>query len=385
MQRRSVALLIETSNAYARGLLDGIIAYQREHDLWSIYLGEQDRGAIPPGWLKNWNGDGIIARIETEAIASIVRRTRLPMVDVSAARLIKSIPWVETDDREIARRGAQHLIDRGFETLAFFGEPNFNWSLWRQQEFEAFAKEAGCACHVFRSKSRRDDGYSISRERRRLASWIQKLPKPLGVMACYDFAGQQLLDICSELEIAVPEQVAVVGVDNDVRLCRLCTPPLSSVIPDTHRAGYVAAKLLDRMMHGEKISEEAILVPPAGVAERRSSDVYAIEDPEIVDALRFIREHACRGITVADVLKAVPLSRRKLEHRFQKLVHRSPHAEITRIRIDHACRLLRETNLSLAEITVRTGFSNPNYFSVAFKKRIGLTPRNYRMGKQASI
>lgn len=377
-ERRSVALLIETSNAYARGLMDGIIAYQREHELWSIYVGEQVRGAQPPVWLKNWKGDGIIARVETEAIASLVRRMRVPTVDVSAARLVKEIPWVETDDREIARLAAQHLVDRGFETLAFCGEPTFNWSRWREQEFLAFADEAGCQCHVYAAKPRTDKDYSWTKERRRLTSWVQKLPKPAGLMACYDFSGQQVLDVCRELEIAVPEQMAVVGVDNDVRLCRLCTPPLSSVIPDTHRTGYEAAQLLDQMMRGKKVADEAILIPPLGIAERQSSDVYAIDDDDIVRALRFIRENACAGITVADVLKAVPLSRRMLEHRFQKLVRRTPHAEIVRIRMDRACRLLRETNLSLSEITNRSGFANPDYFSVAFKKYMGMTPRSYR-------
>ncbi len=383
-ERRSVALLIETSNAYARGLLDGIIAYQREHELWSIYLGEQVRGALPPSWLKNWKGDGIIARIETEAIASIVRRIRLPMVDVSAARLIRNIPWVETDDREIARMAAQHLVDRGFGKLAFLGKSEYNWSQWRQQEFKIFADAERCEYFEFSGSSVNEKGYSWTRERRRLRSWVEQLPKPIGVMACYDFAGQLLLDICRELEIAVPEQMAVIGVDNDARLCRLCTPPLSSVIPDTHRAGYEAAQLLDQMMHGERHSEEAILIPPAGIAERQSSDVYAIDDEDIVTALRFIRENACSGISVSDILKAVPLSRRMLEHRFQKLVQRTPHAEIIRIRIERACRLLRETNLTLSDITMRSGFSNPDYFSVAFKKHVGLTPRTYRRNNRLS-
>jgi LacI family transcriptional regulator, galactose operon repressor len=132
------------------------------------------------------------------------------------------------------------------------------------------------------------------------------------------------------------------------------------------------------MMRGKKVTDDAILIPPLGIAERQSSDVYAIDDDDIVRALRYIREYACTGITVADVLKAVPLSRRMLEHRFQKLVRRTPHAEIVRIRMDRACRLLRETNLSLSEITNRAGFANPDYFSVAFKKYMGMTPRSYR-------
>jgi LacI family transcriptional regulator len=285
---------------------------------------------------------------------------------------------VETDDRELARLAARHLIDRGFRTLAFCGEPLYNWSRWREQQFSVFAQDAGCACHVFQGKSPSEKDYSWTRERRRLKTWVEELPKPVGVMACYDFKGQQLLDVCRELDIAVPEQVAVIGVDNDARLCKLCTPPLSSVIPDTHRTGYEAAQLLDRMMRGEKVGTDAVLVPPLGIAERQSSDVYAIDDPDIASALRYIREHACEGISVSDLLRVVPLSRRMLEHRFLKLVRRTPHAEIIRIRMERASRLLRETDLSLAEIANRAGFADANYLSVAFKKQMGVAPRAYR-------
>ncbi len=364
--------------------MDGIIAYQREHELWSIYVGEQERGAKPPAWLRNWKGDGIIARIETEAIAAVVRRTHLPVVDVSAARKVRSIPWVETDDRELARLAARHLIDRGFRTLAFCGEPLYNWSRWREQQFSVFAQDAGCVCKIFQGKSPSEKDYSWTRERRRLKTWVEELPKPVGVMACYDFKGQQLLDVCRELDIAVPEQVAVIGVDNDARLCRLCTPPLSSVIPDTHRTGYEAAQLLDRMMRGEQVGTDAVLIPPMGIAERQSSDVYAIDDADIASALRFIREHACEGISVADLLRVVPLSRRMLEHRFLKLVRRTPHAEIIRIRMERAARLLRETDLSLAEIANRAGFADANYLSVAFKKQMGVAPRSYRAEMRTS-
>jgi LacI family transcriptional regulator len=377
-KRRSVALLLETSNAYARGLLDGIIAYQREHELWSIYVGEQQRGARPPVWINTWRGDGIIARIETKAIAAAVRRSALPTVDVSAARLIPELPWVETEDREIAQMAARHLMDRGFRTLAFCGEPVFNWSSWRQNHFVEYARQEGCECHVYRGKASIEKGYSWTRERARLGAWVRTLPKPVGVMACYDIKGQQLLDVCRDLGIAVPEEVAVIGVDNDVRLCRLCTPTLSSVVPDTRRAGYEAAQLLDRMMAGEKVNAEGILIPPAGVAKRRSSDTSAIQDPDVVAAMRYIREHACDGITVADVLRVVPLSRRMLEYRFQKLLGRSPHAEIVRARIERTSRLLRETKLPLEQIASRTGFAQANYLCVAFKKYVGLSPNAYR-------
>lgn len=384
-KRRSVALMVETSNAYARGLLDGIIAYQREHELWSIYVGEQERGAQPPPWFGSWEGDGVIARIETEAIAAVVAKRRIPVVDVSAARILPEVPWVETDDAEISRLVFRHLVERGFRSLAYCGEPRFNWSRWREEKFLALAAEAGCECDVFQAKSKTERGYSWSRERRRLIAWLERLPKPVGVMACYDFVGQQILDACREIDLAVPEQVAVVGVDNDARLCGLCTPPLSSVAPDSFRAGYEAAQLLDRMMAGERVVPQALLVPPRGIAQRLSSDAYAIEDPEVVAALRYIREHACQGITVANLLKHIPLSRRMLEHRFKKLVKRSPHDEIVRIRMERAQRLLRETELPLRVIAERSGFTHADYLSASFKKYVGVSPRAYRQGAKPLI
>ena len=379
--RRSVALLLETSNAYARGLLDGIIDYLREHAQWSIYLGEQERGAKPPHWLKQWRGDGIIARIETEAIATAVRQTKLPVVDVSAARLVPSFPWVETDDRQIARLALEHFQSRGFQSVAFCGEDCFNWSRWRGDAFAQFAGEAGCRYWEFRSSSKRRLNLGSSPQRTRLAKWIESLPQPTGIFACYDFMGQQILDICRELEISVPEQISVLGVDNDQRLCRLCSPPLSSIIPDTRATGYAAAQLLDELMHAPRRAQSKpaqILIPPQGIAERLSSDIYASDDDDLVSALRFIREHACEGITVNDVLRHVPLSRRSLEARCQKLTGRTPHAEITRIKLEQAKRLLGETTMTLNEVAIRSGFSQGEYLSVAFRKLTGETPGEYR-------
>jgi LacI family transcriptional regulator len=181
------------------------------------------------------------------------------------------------------------------------------------------------------------------------------------------------------LDIAVPEQVAVIGVDNDERLCQLCTPPLSSVVPDSRGAGYQAAELLDRMMRGERIRAQATLLSPLGIAERQSTDVYAVDDADLATALRYIREHACEGITVSDVLRVVPLSRRMLEHRFQRVIHRSPHSEIVRIRMERAARLLRETDLPLSEIASRAGFTSSIYLSKAFKHHTGVSPREFRI------
>ncbi|MCA9017560.1 MAG: substrate-binding domain-containing protein [Planctomycetaceae bacterium] len=197
-------------------------------------------------------------------------------------------------------------------------------------------------------------------------------------MACYDIKAQQLLDVCRTINVSVPEEVAIIGVDNDEILCNLSEPPLSSVIPNTRLTGYEAAALLDRMIAGQTVSSEAHLIKPLGIETRQSTDIQAIDDKFISDAVRFIRQHACDGINVRDVLMSVPLSRRILENRFQKFIGRSPHEEIMRIRLDRVKQLLEETDLSLIEIAERTGFRHPEYLNVAFKKQTGTTPGSFR-------
>ena len=381
--RKSVALLIETSNAYSRGLLDGIIAFVQQHGAWSVYLPERERGAAPPDWLKNWKGDGIIARIETKDIANAVRRTKLPVVDVSAARHVPNIPWIETDDSAIAQLAADHLISRGFTNLAFCGDPAFNWSQWREQQFSKVVNAANAKYFVHQSIPRHSPDYSWNRDRQQMTRWLRKLPRPIGIMACYDIKAQQLLAICRDEGVVVPEEVAVIGVDNDRRLCELCDPPLSSVIPNTAKTGFQAAVMLDRMMNGRKLPQAMNLIAPLGVETRQSTDVMAVDDPDVVAALRFIRDRVCTGIDVNDVLKHVPLSRRALEARFRALIGRTPHAEIIRLRIGRVKQLLMETDLSLEEIAVATGFRHTEYLSVAFRRSEGITASDYRRQQRA--
>ncbi len=376
--RRSVALLIETSNAYARGVLDGVVAYVNQHDRWSIFLPEQERAARPPGWLASWRGDGIIARIETDEVARAVSRSKLPVVDVSAARHVANIPWVETDDHAIANLAANHLIQRGFKYLGFCGDPGFNWSKWREQHFREAVLAAGCQYFQHQSISRLDPHYSWNREKQGMTKWLRSLPTPIGIMACYDIKAQQLLDVCRELDLAVPEQVAVIGSDNDQLLCDLSDPPLTSVIPNSKRAGYEAAQLLDRMMSGQRVEPDALLVAPLGIQTRQSTDILAIDDTEVAAAVRFIRAHACSGINVSDILKRTRLSRRVLESRFRKYLGRTPHQEITRLRIERVKQLLSDTDLSLSEIADRTGYQHVEYLTVAFSKQVGVPPSHYR-------
>jgi LacI family transcriptional regulator len=197
-------------------------------------------------------------------------------------------------------------------------------------------------------------------------------------MAAYDYRGQQVLDACLRLAIAVPDEVAVIGVDNDELLCELSHPPMSSVIPNTHRTGYEAADLLDRMMNGHRAPSETYLIAPLGITTRQSTDVLAIEDRNVARAVAYIRSHACKRIAVDDVLRAVPQARRLLERRFKKLLGRTPHEEILRVQLDRVKALLAQTDLPLSEIAERCGFTHVEYLSVVFRKKAGLPPSQYR-------
>jgi LacI family transcriptional regulator len=377
-RRKTIALLVETSNDYARGLLHGVVSYVREHRPWSTYLAEHGRGDAPPTWLASWKGDGIIARIENARIAKAVKASRLPVVDLSAANLIAGTPFVETDDAAIAKSAFEHLRERGFKHFAYCGDDQYNWSKWRGNHFQSLVRQSGSEPHVLSSNvgHRTNDGWID--QMARLAAWISALPKPIGIMACFDIVGRQVLEACRLVHAVVPDQVAVVGVDNDELLCELADPPLSSVAPDAHRTGYLAAEILDRLMSGKKAPASQNLIEPLGIIVRESSDVLAIEDKDISQAIRFIRLHACEGINVSDVLADVPMSRRIMEARFKKLIGRTPHDEIDRVRLNRVKELLRETDLVMSEIAARSGYEHVEYLSVVFKKKIGLPPGEYR-------
>jgi LacI family transcriptional regulator len=375
-RRRRVALIVETSNDYARGLLHGIRAYIREHENWDIDLDEHGRGEGSE-WLRDWRGDGVLARIENARVAAQVLACGLPCVDLSAARQVPGIPWVETDDREIARLAFDHLTGRGLRHLAYCGAPGFNWSDWRRDHFVACAAAAGLSVDVFRNPGGRR-APSHEEELEAITAWVRGLPKPVGIMACFDIRGRQVLSACKLADLAVPDEVAVIGVDNDELLCDLSDPPLSSVAPDSDLTGYTAAALLDRMMAGEKVEQAAHLLKPLGVVARGSTDTLAVADPEMSHAVRYIRAHACDGINVSDVLAQVSMSRRVFETQFRKLFGRRPHEEIVRTRLQRVMELLTQTDLPLHQVADRAGFKHVEYMSVVFKKKVGMPPSEYR-------
>lgn len=373
-----VALLIETSRAYGRALLRGVARYTQEHGPWSIFFQPHGLGDPPPAWLKRWRGDGILARVSDPHTADAILATGVPTIDLRGLMTDLPMPFIGADNNAVAALAAGHLLERGLRHFAFYGRPRGQHP-HMDQRCDAFAAELktnGFDCEIYQHTRSAADGWE--RQQERLAQWLASLPRPVGLMTCHDDCGQQVLDACIRANLHVPDDIAVISVDNDEHLCGLSRPPLTSIDPNAERIGYEAAALLDRMMAGEPAPKQPTYITPRRVVTRESTDVVAIDDAELALALRYIRDHACDGIGVEDVLNVVPVSRSVLERRFRARLHRSPKAQIIRVRLERAQTLLTETDMPLAEVARKCGFGQMKYFSEAFRKKIGVPPGQYR-------
>ena len=269
--RRHVALIVETSRAYGRDVLRGISQFVRQNPKWSVRL--QDRGLNDPlpDWLTRWQLDGVIARAETSGLATALARLNLPVVNLSAMAPDDRFPTIDTDDTAVADLAFNHFAERGFRTLAFCGYPGAKWSDIRRDRFLSLARKAKIECNEFApirkpAKPRKPETLALETsglvQERELIEWLQHLPATTGLFAANDLRGRQILGLCRELDIAVPDQISVLGVDNDELLCDLTDPPLSSIAPDCERIGMRAAAVLEKMMNRRRLRPTDELISP---------------------------------------------------------------------------------------------------------------------------
>jgi LacI family transcriptional regulator len=373
-----VALIIETSMEYGRGLLRGVSRYVTEHGYWSTYVDQRSLNDPPPTWLQNWNGHGVIMRAQTRRMAQVVADLGVPAVDTLHQYESLDVPLVIPDHHAIATAAAEHLLERHFRHFAFVGVERAYWSKARRDALVDVLRKRGFSCHIYSPLSRRRFMESWEGGQQDLTEWLNDLPKPLGVVAAHDLRALCVLDACRRGGLSVPEQVAVVGVDNDEPLCMHGDPPLSSVILDHERMGYLAAELLDRMMKGKKASNKPTTCKPRGVIARRSTDVVAIDDQLTAKAVRYIKQYACDGVDVADVARHCGISRRTMERTFAQFLGMSPHDQIVRTKVARAKQLLSETDHPLDTIAAKSGLSHAAYLNVLFKREVGQTPGEYR-------
>ncbi|HTL55226.1 MAG TPA: DNA-binding transcriptional regulator [Candidatus Limnocylindrales bacterium] len=374
-----IILLVESSRGSGRALLRGIANYAHHHGPWSFYW---EPGGLEKAWpaLREMEADGVILRDVKkvdEALAS-----GLPAVVIGHRQSeIPGLVNVVTDSEAIGRMGAEHLLQCGFEHFAFCGyaENEFERTVWSEVRCECYAArilEAGFISPPHFALSNSEENWP--KERRSLARWLESLPKPLGLMACNDDCAQQVMEACKLAELKVPDQVGVIGVDNDEVVCGLTDPPLSSVVINFERAGYDAARALDGLMRHLKRVPSRITAAAPHIVTRRSTDFVAVEDTHLAHALRFIRDHPRADLSVDDVARAAGLSRRALEKRFRVLVGHSILSEIRRVRTDHIARLLLETDLPVSSIAETLGFSDAHHFARYFRAGKQTSPLRYR-------
>jgi LacI family transcriptional regulator len=284
----------------------------------------------------------------------------------------------------VSALAAEHLLERGFRHFAFFGLAGENWSQQRRDALEEIVRPHARSWTVYETPREVHHTKQWEVYADDLAAWVAALPKPAGLMLCSDQVGPAVLEACRRAGVEVPDEIAVIGADDDEPLCEVAEPGLSSVWPDHERVGYEAAALLDRLMRGEDAPTEPIRVPPRAVVTRRSSDVLALEDREIAAAVRLIREHACNpdGLTIDEIAARVAMSRSVLQRRFKAATGRTLHDEILRVRLGRAKELLSETDLPIATIAERLGFKHQEYMGDVFRKRLGVTPAHYRKSRK---
>jgi LacI family transcriptional regulator len=376
-----VALLIETTRTYTRELLAGVRRYVAEHGPWSTFLELRALDSSPPGWLRSWDGDGILTRTCTQEMANLIVATGLPAVELRSSHFAGGRPLVGIDNAHIGRMVAEHFHDRGFRQFAAYTLHTERFFEERVRNFVAAVEARGCTCLQLPEETS-DSAADWEQSQSRLVAWLATLPKPVGIFAANDQLGVRLLEACQRGGIGVPEEVAVVGAENEETLCSFASPPLTSVRFDGATVGFAAAELLDRLMRGRSPRRREILVPPKGIVVRGSSDEFVINDRLVAHAARLIRENAATGINVEELCRKLNASRSTLDRRMKSALKRSPKEEILRIRFREVERLLRETDLTIDAIASQTGFAHSHYLQAAFKESRGQTPGAFRRSHQ---
>lgn len=380
---RNVTLIYDATLPSDQKVIEGVATYVQEVGNWNVYIEEFALGKQQLPNLKTWHVDGILADFDDQKVSQDVQEMKIPVVGFGGGYGWydpgSNIPYFYSDNNKIAQMGVEHFLERGFRNFAFCGYPpnKINgWSFERGKAFQEYLHEAGFTCSMYTGRQKTAKNWGVMLES--LCNWLMRLPKPLGLMAANDKRARQVLEACKTLELRVPEQVAVLGVDDDEMLCRLATPTLSSVRNGAKQLGYQAASLLDKMISGESISNYHYTIPPECVTCRASTDILAIEDREMAEIIRYVHDHAADGIKAQDVVDISGVSRPTLESRFEDVLGHSIHTEIRNVQIKRAKELIQSSDLPLKSIARLSGFKSIQYLTYFFRQATGQTPAEYR-------
>jgi LacI family transcriptional regulator len=388
----SISLLFNANKVYDRQVIEGIGHYLQSTTVdWDVYLEEDCLARLNN--LDNWEVDGIIADFDDPVMQSALSDLDIPVIGVGgsyqSADDYPDVPYVATDNEAVVNCAYQHLKQKGLQRFAFYGFPpdkEHRWALERERAIIALCQKDGFSCSVYRGYKTQPETWHYSMNR--LADWIESLPFPVGVIAVTDARARHLLQACDKTSRLVPDQVSIVGIDDDDIARNLSRVSLSSVSQGCFNMGFQAAKLLHRQLNrqvAEKSPDQQaakfvarVLVPPMGIIQRQSTDFKALQDPYVIQAMHYVRQHACRGIKVEQVIDYVGISRSNLEQRFVQECGHSIHTEIHNEKLNRACKMLTETDTGLGEIASCCGYPSIQYLYAVFKKHFGQTPNQYK-------
>lgn len=383
MLKREVALILNINKPYDRKLVAGIARYTRKNRNWTLYVEDEPLAKIPN--LNRWRGDGIIADLDDQQVLNEVAGVKIPVVNIGGAVFdiswMHDVPYVTTDNRAVAQLAVEHLKNQGFINFAYCGirhSPLHPWSRIRGEAFRDILSAHGLACSLY--YGRHTNARQWEAVQKGICRWLMTLPLPVAVFACNDGRARHVQEGCRRIGLRIPADVAILGVDNDELMCDLANPALSSIALGTDRIGYEAARLLDDLISARKIpkSQRELAVGPVGVITRMSTNVIAVSDAQVAQAIEFIRENIDTGIQVSNVISAVDLSRSTLDNRFKQILGLTVHDEIERVRLERTKELLTTTDCTLAEISTQSGFGTVQYLSTVFRRSTGQTPGEYR-------
>ena len=378
-----IALLFNANKIFDREVITGIAGFLAStRTSWDLFLEEDFRLRL--SGIEKWQGDGIIADFDDPAVAAALAPSRIPLVAVggsyeNADDYPAGVPYVATDNFKLIKLAYEHLIDAGLRNFALFSLPEAQENRWAQEREKAFKTlMRGDRMHaeIYRGQCTAAPSWDEAIEQQ--VAWLHSLPKPVGIIAVTDARARQLMQACALAGIVVPEQVAVIGIDNDPLARMLTRIPMSSVMQGAQEMGRTAAHLLDQMLHGLRLGDTRILVPPTGINVLASSRHEAAKHPHVMRARHFIRQYACQGIRTSQVADYVGISRSSLESYFRQELGCSVHDAILRFRLDAATAILASGACNLSEVARKCGFTSSQYMHSVFKRELGCSPRAYQ-------
>ncbi len=378
----------EIALAFPRGahqevFITGLLRYSVEHQCNWSYITSPESLALSVLDLRGWRGDGIIAAINTPSEATYVKQLNVPTVNISGTLPKTPVPRISLDNGLVGKLAAEHLIERGFQNFAYYGLRDVAYSTARQQAFDSRLGQAGFrSIPLLMPPTYRAKGMQWRDQQRKLVKWLSRLTAPIGLFAVTDYRARQVLDACRQIGLRVPQQVAVIGVDNEEVICVHVQPQLSSVIRDNQQEGYHAAAILDQLMRGRKLANLEEMIPPLGVVARESTETVAFKDPRLCQAIEYLNKHIEDPIGVQELARHVGVSRRWMEYAFRDALKESPYQYIRHRRLKLAQHLLEEEpGTKIYHIARRTGFTSAKQLSMSFYQEFGQSPRAYQKAR----